>query len=445
VKKSGTNSFSQDLQTIYAAGVMGGLSDGQLVDRFLNSGGEVYFEALVHRHGPMVWGVCRRILSSHHDAEDAFQATFLVLARKARSIVPREMVANWLYGVANRTARKLRTTTGRRKAREKLVTTMPEPSAILDDGQWAEVRPLFDQELSRLPDRYRAPIVLCELEGKSHKEAAVQLGCPVGTLSGRLSRAKVMLTKRLKQQGVLAPGMPLILMRSQFVEAGVPATVMVFASKILTAVGAAGVEASVCVSARVTALAEGVLRTMQFATVKFGITTVFVGSMIALGGASIAYRTQAAERDQAQGSKEKAEAPAKTEASAKLDLEKLQGKWYRVASETDGKDWMPKGVDPKSPLLTVVFEGDKWRGMKEDGETLKTQHTIHLLPDRKPKQFMLGPPSGELTGAWWGIYKIENDKLTFCIQFNSNQPRPADFFTRPGDGRVLDVYKRAKD
>jgi RNA polymerase sigma factor (sigma-70 family) len=154
----------------------------------------------------MVWGVCRRILGSYHDAEDAFQATFLVLVRRAASIVPREMVANWLYGVAHQTALKARATAARRRGRERHVTVMPEP-AVIERDLWRDLQPLLDEELSRLPDRYRAVIVLCDLEGKTRREAARQLDVPEGTVAGQLARARVLLAKRLAQRGV-AFGMP---------------------------------------------------------------------------------------------------------------------------------------------------------------------------------------------------------------------------------------------
>src|SRR3954466_10480957 len=126
-----SNQLRRVLQTLGRAALPlegAGLSDGQLLECYVRTREEAAFAALVHRHGPMVWGVCRRVLSSHQDAEDAFQATFLVLVRKAGSIVPREMVANWLYGVAHQTALKARATTAKRRAREKQVTAMPEPA-----------------------------------------------------------------------------------------------------------------------------------------------------------------------------------------------------------------------------------------------------------------------------------------------------------------------------
>src|SRR5262245_24273163 len=178
-----------------------GMTDGQLLDRFLAQQDDAAFAALVRRHAPMVWGVCRRVLNNHHDAEDAFQATFLVLVRKASSVEPREMVANWLYGVAYQTALKARSAAAKRKGRERQVVEMAEP-AVEDQDVWLDLQPLLDQELSRLPDQYRGPVVLCDLEGKTRKEAAHQLGWPEGTVAGRLAAARKMLARRLAQRDV---------------------------------------------------------------------------------------------------------------------------------------------------------------------------------------------------------------------------------------------------
>jgi RNA polymerase sigma factor (sigma-70 family) len=164
-----------------------GLTDGELLGHFLEHQDEAAVTALVHRHGPMVWGVCRRMFRNHHDAEDAFQATFLVLVRKAGSVRQREMVGNWLYGVAHQTAMKARATTGKRRRREQQVMAMPEVQAPEPDAAY-ELAPFLDQELSRLPDKYRVAIVLCDLEGKTRKEAARQLSLSEGTLAGRLTR-----------------------------------------------------------------------------------------------------------------------------------------------------------------------------------------------------------------------------------------------------------------
>ena len=148
-----------------------GMTDGQLLTRYVEGRDEDAFAALVKRHGPMVWGVCRRLLANRQDAEDSFQANFLVLVRKAAAVLPREMVGNWLYGVAYMTAHRGKVAAARGRRREKQVTEMPEPVTAGPD-LWDDLRPLLDQELSRLPNPYRVVVVLCELERKTCKEAA---------------------------------------------------------------------------------------------------------------------------------------------------------------------------------------------------------------------------------------------------------------------------------
>jgi RNA polymerase sigma factor (sigma-70 family) len=175
----------------------GELTDTELLERFVRSGEESAFAALVWRHGPMVLGVCRRLLGNVHDAEDAFQATFLVFVRKSAGLRKPELLANWLYGVACRTARQARTAATRRRARER-VAARPEAR----EEPRNELGPVLDQALSLLPDRYRAAVVLCDLEGKSYREAARSLGCPEGTLAARVSRGRALLARRLTRQGV---------------------------------------------------------------------------------------------------------------------------------------------------------------------------------------------------------------------------------------------------
>src|SRR5258708_2093044 len=179
-------------------------SDGQLLERFICRREEAAFEALVLRHGPMVLGVCRRVLRHVHDAEDAFQATFLVLARKAAGIRRRELLGNWLYGTAYRAA--LEAQAARQRTRETQVSAMPEPEVFDDAADWRELRPILDRELNRLPDKYRVAIVLCDLEGGTRRDVARQLDIPEGTLSGRLTTARRLLAKRLARFGPALSG-----------------------------------------------------------------------------------------------------------------------------------------------------------------------------------------------------------------------------------------------
>jgi RNA polymerase sigma factor (sigma-70 family) len=180
----------------------GSLTDGQLLECFVKSHDEAAFEVLVRRHGSMVLGACRRVLGNLQDAEDAFQATFLVLVRKAASINQRELLGNWLYGVAYRTALEARAAIVKRRVRERQVDTMPEPVIGIATETWHDLQPIFDRELSCLPDKYRMAIVFCDLEGRTRREVARQLGIPVGTLSGRLTVAREMLAKRLSCRGL---------------------------------------------------------------------------------------------------------------------------------------------------------------------------------------------------------------------------------------------------
>jgi RNA polymerase sigma factor (sigma-70 family) len=193
----------------------GGLTDAQLLNRFLTKHDEAAFELLVWRHGPMVLRVCRRILRDVHGAEDAFQATFLTLACKAGSIGKQEAVSSWLYKVAYRVALRAQAGSTKRSTLEKplidcLAGRSAEPS---DEAAWRELGPLLDAEVRRLPEKYRAAFVLCYLEGKTNEEAAKELGCPKGTILSRLARARERLRKRLNQRGLALSGavFPLLL------------------------------------------------------------------------------------------------------------------------------------------------------------------------------------------------------------------------------------------
>jgi RNA polymerase sigma factor (sigma-70 family) len=274
-------SVNQAVERLRRAALQGeaGPTDGQLLECFIASRDEAAFQALLRRHGPMVWGVCRRVLRHEQDAEDAFQAAFLVLARKAATVAPREMVGNWLYGVACRTAVKARGLRARLRAREKQVTVMPDPMAVQCEDLGAALRPVLDRELSRLPDKYRAPVVLCDLEGKTQKATAQQLGWPEGTVSSRLARARALLARRLTRCG-LGPsaGAVAAALPQEAASAGMPTELV---APTVQAAGrfAAGQAAAGVVSAEVVALTERVLQSMTLSR----ITTVAVVVLMALG------------------------------------------------------------------------------------------------------------------------------------------------------------------
>ena len=242
-----------------------GVSDAHLLKRFAANNDQGAFEALVQRHGPMVLGVCRRVLRDANDAEDAFQATFLVLVRKAGGISKPDLLGNWLYGVAYRVAIKARANSARRATHERQAASMakvePTPEA---DGR--ELRAVLDEEINRLPEKYRAPLVLCYLEGKTNEQAARQLGCPVGSMSWRLTRGREMLRQRLSRRRLaFSPIMfPPILAQHT---ASATLSHSLAHTTVQTAIGAAKVGATVAggSSATVHALAEETLRAMALA------------------------------------------------------------------------------------------------------------------------------------------------------------------------------------
>jgi RNA polymerase sigma factor (sigma-70 family) len=173
-------------------------SDGWFLSRFLQHHDQAAFEALVQRHGPLVRSVCRRVLQDTHDADDAYQATFLLLVQKAASLEQPELLGNWLYGVAYRVAIKTRINATRRRACERRAPAMSSVD-LLREITGRELRSVLHAQMSRLPEKYRAPLVLCYLEGKTNEEAARLLGWPTGSISGRLARARELLRQRMSR------------------------------------------------------------------------------------------------------------------------------------------------------------------------------------------------------------------------------------------------------
>jgi RNA polymerase sigma factor (sigma-70 family) len=301
-----TTPMNRVTQHLLAACGREGMTDGELLNRFLSHRDDVALAALVRRHGPMVWGVCRRLLRSHHDAEDAFQATFLVLVKKAATLPNRETVGNWLYGVAHQTAVRMRAMVARRGVREKQVEVMPEPTTA-EQYVWDDLAPVVDEELSRLPDKYRVLIVLCDLEGVTRKEVARRLDIPEGTAASRLAAARAMLAKRLARRGIVLSGVLLgAVLSQQSASASVPALVVSKAIKVASLV-AAGQAATGVISVKVAALTEGVLKVMFLSKLKGVLAVVLVVGLILAGAAGLHFQTQAADQPKAKGEQPVAE------------------------------------------------------------------------------------------------------------------------------------------
>jgi len=270
------------------------LSDSQLLEAFVCRENESAFEAILQRHGPMVLGVCRRILRNPYDAEDAFQAAFLVFVRKAASISRPEALSNWLYGVAYRTALQAKAASQRKRFRERELTGELEPVAPQPENDNTERRALLDMELSRLPDKCRLPIVLCDLEENSIKEAAHRLGWPIGTLAGRLSRGRMLLAKRLARHGLAVSGGIVAASLGQGpVSARLHARLLVSTAK-LAHLYAAG-EAAELMSFNAALLAKGALKSMWTSKTIFAIAMVFASALLCVAIGLVGHRTFAGE------------------------------------------------------------------------------------------------------------------------------------------------------
>jgi RNA polymerase sigma factor (sigma-70 family) len=393
-------------------------ADGHLLGRVVRDGDEASFAELVRRHGPMVLGVCRRVTGHAEDAEDAFQATFLVLARKAGTVRPRDAVGGWLHGVALRTALKARARAARRRRVEgqevPMDTAAPEPPAADPD-----LARLLDAEIDRLPESLRVPVVLCELEGRPRAEVARRLGIPEGTLSSRLATARKRLAARLASRGGVLPAAGLGLSLT------VPAPLA--AAAVGVARGAAG-------SRAVLSLADGVVKAMFLQKLKLiGIAGLAVGLAGGVWAAAVPAPAPTPAKVAAAGPVAAAVLPADPPAAPKVDpgppdpvraaFEKLvaaDGNWQKERPALDElKALGPKAKDllvreaerhPKDrirghcyELITGQFPADPWvvqqavRGLSDPAEAVRS-HLADWLGEQKVHashrrlRFVMGDP-----------------------------------------------------
>lgn len=270
-----------------------GLADAELLRRWVVCRDEAAFEVLLWRHGPMVLGVCRRVLRDAHEAEDAMQATFLALARKAGSIGRRDAVAGWLYRVAFRAALESRARAARRPAQDESMlgdlSTGPN-----EDVMWRDLRPVLDEEIGRLATKYRVPFVLRYLEGRTNEEVAREIGCPLGTALSRLGRARERLRLRLTRRGVaLTAGALAASLAANSLAATVPNGIIGPLVRAATLVAAGQAPAAGFVSANAAALAEKLLRGMAMTKMKVLIALALTLGLVGAGSGTLAYRLTA--------------------------------------------------------------------------------------------------------------------------------------------------------
>jgi RNA polymerase sigma factor (sigma-70 family) len=417
-----------------------GLGDSDLLGRYLAGRDEAAFEALVRRHGTMVLAVCHRVLKNCHDAEDAFQATFLVLVRKAASIVKRETVGGWLYGVAYKTALKAKAGNYERRTKERRAGSMRTEEVVGEDA-CAEMRPLIDKELNRLPDKYRVLILLCDLGGKTRKEAAWQLGWPEGTVSGRLARARTLLARRLARYGLPLAGVAAALSLSQDTAlAGSMVGLTASTTKAAT-VFAAGQTSAGVISAKSAALAEGVLKAMLMSKLKWATAVLVL--MLASGYGALTYSAAVGK-----GAGSHDDPAPKTEASpanppqtvvkptkAEKALNNLE-KVYRLADGEDLKCFLPPfpperkayglfqvGPDGESLYDGYVIQAWRWNGKKLQYPWVEARNdggnalVIDVIPQ------LTGVRRCEMEGDGLALLEARQIRADFVIREGATQQR----------------------
>jgi RNA polymerase sigma factor (sigma-70 family) len=383
--------LTRALQHLQQAGVA--TSDRQLLARFVATRDEASFAALVRRHGPMVLGVCRRVLRDFHDAEDALQATFLVLAKKAASLVVGESLGCWLHGVAYRAALEARQFNARRRAREVPMSKAPHPAAAPDEPQ--DWRTLLDHELSLLPEKYRAAIVTCDLEGRTRKEAARLLGVTEGTLSSRLARGRSLLAKRLARCGVALSGGALAVALSHETSAAVTAGLVSFTARAAALV-AAGQAAAVSTTAVL--LMKGVMKAMLLKKLRVVAGAVVV--VLALGAVGLGYRAGGAGTAQAAPPDKpvnELEALRKENELLKLNLQVVLEKVRAQENEIQG---LRKEVAAGDLKAKGLWAGKAFLDLDGDGFPDLYIANGSLLRPNKDGTFRVQPlPQDDLSGA----------------------------------------------
>ena len=361
------HTFIRHLRSLMHAEGSAGLTDAELLERFVTLHDQAGFEVLLWRHGPMVLSVCRRLLRNEEDVEDAFQATFLALARKAGSIAKRDAMASWLYKVAYRIALDARRLSAHRVAHERAVPILPAVKTEQDiprEIARRELHSLVDAEIQRLPRKYRDPVVLCHLEGKTHDEAARELGWAKGTVSTRLIHARELLRRRLYRYRDAFPATALF----PALVTGLPFNLAKITLRAVLSVKTPTAAGSI-ISARALTLAEGVLQAMAMSQWKITAALLLILASLGTGAGWLAYQgTQASP-----GSGDSGQVSPQNDAvgkSADHEFSSVLGKLdpSRIPPE-DRFAWQPP------ELVSVLGEhrGRSWAGV----------HCVAFSPDGK--------------------------------------------------------------
>jgi RNA polymerase sigma factor (sigma-70 family) len=391
---------------------------------------------LVLRHGRMVLGVCQRILHDQHDAEDAFQASFLVLVRKAASLCHRQTIGDWLYGVAYHTALKARATSSRRREKERQAYAMFPPQPAADDA-WRELQPLLDQELRRLPTPYQAAVGLWELEGKTQKEAAELLGLPEGTISSRLARGRSLLARRLGRYGMtLSVGSLAAALAETGAAAAVPTSLVQSTVDAATLVVAGQVATAGVISIHVATLTEGVLKAMILTKLKIAIAVLLIAGVVGAGAGIVTHQALAEKPAAAQDGNEqpKKEPKAPTDEMSGVVRAIDAGK----STITLANKFASKTFDVSKDVKVLLDEGTGGKlGFKEGkfSDLVEgTAVTMRLSQDQKVVGIWAEGPSVKGT-----LKAVDGAKNTVIVTVPGNKTEPTQdqTFTLVKDVRVV--------
>jgi RNA polymerase sigma factor (sigma-70 family) len=390
------------MQDVARSGSHAEATDERLLGDYVSSQDGAAFAAIMHRHGRMVFGVCRRVLRREQDAEDAFQATFLVLMRKAAGVNRPKLLGNWLYGVAYRVASKIRHANIQQRTREAPMVDLPAPEAN-DDASWRDLRGVLDDEVQRLPRRYRGPFVLFYLEGKSAEEVANALGRPRGTILSQLSRARERLRGRLvcRKLALSAGLLVTLLERAAAADAAVPTRLLDWGQMqgSPAAAGGAGVSA------------QAALVAQQVLTEMFRRRLLMTGSLVLmlLLALCVGILSRGAIL-------RPAEAAVRTD--TRTDLEQLQGDWQVIAFERNGQR-LPKDQWPFARLLI------RDHTMLQEGRVHDRKVSFWLHPEQEPKSMdmQIRAFHSQIDSVFHNApYWLEGDTLTISRPEEGEEP-----------------------